>query len=906
MSNTGQAKGVVIPRHRAGIGAGDSESVLIPKQYGRIAEWVNKHIRSRHAHGAGALFPPDYLVASQWATEVATGRGTEGQVVYTYQGCPVVLYSTVQAAVTAYAAASAAKSIYIAPGTYNESVDIPTNSYKLTIIGFGMDDVMVGGTGKVMTVGNTEVWIRDLSVLGTSGALCFTQKAGTTNMEVHCERIRFLHKWGGDHAGSTFHDCIWEQGWDFDGQWEPQTVKIFGGRVDNTTDMDFTTCGAGGAGQWTVVGLDVGSTAQLILDKVVDSYFNMHFRTGGGQVNDQILFDGDTSTGIRLDCHFSAPVSEGQSVRVDTGTTVRNVLLRGIFEYTAAAAHADTRHIKVDGVAENWHIDCSFQIDGTGDYIEDDGGKSVSGVFVNSKFTLTPTTAEVNTTGASSGNVLDSGVLTAGSDGTGPPSIAAPYDAQYLVLALHDDLTAERRFVPGTGLTATDDGANGDYHLDPDWAELGDLAAVGAAAAAGSTAEFPYADHVHALGIGTTRGDLLVWEATPVASRLAIGGAGTLLQSDGTDPAWVAPATAIGHAMLDGSIHTDSVADAVSRGSLLIGNATPKWDELNIGANGTFLRSDAWDPYWGQIAEADISDLQSYVLAHAMLDGSAHSDSVADGVTAGSIIIGNDTPKWDELDITVPAANILNVLGVVNGETVPSWKAIHDATAAADTSTAGAAGTSLLASHRDHVHKLHDHDHTGDAGDGAQIAGASALSDIGIADDNMVQVDGPGAGAPANGEYAKWTANGLEGKTAAEVMGDLGFTASATELETAVITFIIDGGGEAITTGIKGDLWIPFACTVKSWRLLADQAGAIVIDVWNKADGAGNYPPANGEAMPGGGKEPTISASDDYAEDDDVTDWASTSIAAETTLRFNVDSCATIERVTLALKVEKT
>jgi hypothetical protein len=130
-------------------------------------------------------------------------------------------------------------------------------------------------------------------------------------------------------------------------------------------------------------------------------------------------------------------------------------------------------------------------------------------------------------------------------------------------------------------------------------------------------------------------------------------------------------------------------------------------------------------------------------------------------------------------------------------------------------------------------------------------------------------------------------------------------TASAAELETAVIEVTFEGNGIPITTGIKYDKWIPFACTVKSWRLMADQDGAIVIDIWNKADGAANYPPTNGEAMPGAGKEPTISASDDYAEDDAITDWTSDDIAAESTLRFYVDSCTTITRCTLALKVVK-
>lgn len=49
------------------------------------------------------------------------------------------------------------------------------------------------------------------------------------------------------------------------------------------------------------------------------------------------------------------------------------------------------------------------------------------------------------------------------------------------------------------------------------------------------------------------------------------------------------------HAILDGSVHSDSVADAVTRGSIIYGNATPKWDELVVGAADTFLGSDGTD-----------------------------------------------------------------------------------------------------------------------------------------------------------------------------------------------------------------------------------------------------------------------------------------------------------------------
>jgi len=118
------------------------------------------------------------------------------------------------------------------------------------------------------------------------------------------------------------------------------------------------------------------------------------------------------------------------------------------------------------------------------------------------------------------------------------------------------------------------------------------------------------------------------------------------------------------------------------------------------------------------------------------------------------------------------------------------------------------------------------------------------------------------------------------------------------------ITFIIDGGGSAITTGQKGHLEIPFACTLTAWTLAADVAGAIVIDVWK--DTYANFPPTDADAMPGAGKEPTIAATNQKAQDTDISDWTTVAIAAGDILAFNVDSCTTITRVTLSLKATKT
>ncbi|KKN61513.1 hypothetical protein LCGC14_0521010 [marine sediment metagenome] len=81
----------------------------------------------------------------------------------------------------------------------------------------------------------------------------------------------------------------------------------------------------------------------------------------------------------------------------------------------------------------------------------------------------------------------------------------------------------------------------------------------------------------------------------------ADGNADDVLKTDGSLAlAWVAQSAGGNHAILDGSVHTDSVADAVTRGSLIYGNATPKWDELVVGAANRLLGSDGTDVAWVQ------------------------------------------------------------------------------------------------------------------------------------------------------------------------------------------------------------------------------------------------------------------------------------------------------------------
>jgi len=117
----------------------------------------------------------------------------------------------------------------------------------------------------------------------------------------------------------------------------------------------------------------------------------------------------------------------------------------------------------------------------------------------------------------------------------------------------------------------------------------------------------------------------------------------------------------------------------------------------------------------------------------------------------------------------------------------------------------------------------------------------------------------------------------------------------------ASITFIIDGGGTVLATGLHGDLEIPFNCTIERVTLLADQTGDVVIDLF--VDTLANYPPVVGDSIVAAAP-PTITT-DDNSQDATLTGWT-TALLAGSTIRYNVNSVTTIERVTIALLVRKT
>ncbi len=110
------------------------------------------------------------------------------------------------------------------------------------------------------------------------------------------------------------------------------------------------------------------------------------------------------------------------------------------------------------------------------------------------------------------------------------------------------------------------------------------------------------------------------------------------------------------------------------------------------------------------------------------------------------------------------------------------------------------------------------------------------------------------------------------------------------------IQFIIDGGGSEIATGIHGDVEIPNDFVIERVTMLADQSGSIVVDIWE--DVYANYPPTDADSITASAP-PTITTDTD-SQDTTLTGWTTTIIGGST-LRYNVDSVTTIQRVTISL-----
>jgi hypothetical protein len=116
------------------------------------------------------------------------------------------------------------------------------------------------------------------------------------------------------------------------------------------------------------------------------------------------------------------------------------------------------------------------------------------------------------------------------------------------------------------------------------------------------------------------------------------------------------------------------------------------------------------------------------------------------------------------------------------------------------------------------------------------------------------------------------------------------------------LTVSFRGGGAELADNLQTQLTVPYACTITAARALAWQSGAVVVDVWQ--DTYANYPPDNSDSITASAPI-TITATGNKSEDTTLTGW-DTTLDAGSVLRFNIDSCTTIQDLDIFLKVVPT
>lgn len=110
------------------------------------------------------------------------------------------------------------------------------------------------------------------------------------------------------------------------------------------------------------------------------------------------------------------------------------------------------------------------------------------------------------------------------------------------------------------------------------------------------------------------------------------------------------------------------------------------------------------------------------------------------------------------------------------------------------------------------------------------------------------------------------------------------------------INYIIDGGGSAITTGVKGFVEIPYSMTITGWQVMADQVGSVVVDVW-RSNYAG-FPPVVGGSI-AGSDLPTLSSAQ-VNNNLAVSSWT-VLLAKGDIIGYNVNSASTVQRITVSI-----
>lgn len=114
------------------------------------------------------------------------------------------------------------------------------------------------------------------------------------------------------------------------------------------------------------------------------------------------------------------------------------------------------------------------------------------------------------------------------------------------------------------------------------------------------------------------------------------------------------------------------------------------------------------------------------------------------------------------------------------------------------------------------------------------------------------------------------------------------------------LSYVIDGGGTVITTGLKGYVQMPFAMTLQSYGAAGTPSGSVTLDIWKTTHALfdGTTHPVAGDTICG--TTPITYNGTVKASGTIPGDWT-TALSMGDWLAYNVNGCGTVQMLTIAL-----
>lgn len=114
---------------------------------------------------------------------------------------------------------------------------------------------------------------------------------------------------------------------------------------------------------------------------------------------------------------------------------------------------------------------------------------------------------------------------------------------------------------------------------------------------------------------------------------------------------------------------------------------------------------------------------------------------------------------------------------------------------------------------------------------------------------------------------------------------------------THAVTFVVDGAGQLITTGVKAYIKIPYGGTLQGWDLIGAPVGSVTLDIYRATDTNG-LPSAS--IVGGSGTKPALSSAVEN-KSTSFTNWTSTTLNAHDNLAVSLSGIVDTTYVALTL-----